>query len=201
MVHPTAESNGSDLNHDASSMEYIDGPTYSINFERKLGVELEETFLEDVASVTTHGSDGYDDVASDPPPPRGGDDSSDDASPYIEQVQAHVPPMIDLTFIDDSSYATSIPASRSIRSASTTITRHSSITIDSISKIDHAFKDSLTNDFVNRFEIYLPDHIDVNSATKLKMRLEDRLHSAYRQTFEYVSELRFQQVITSSLLS
>jgi len=77
----TMLSNGSDLNRDASSMEYVDGPTYSITFERELGVEPDEIFPEDVASVTTHGSDGYDDVASDPPPLRGGDNSSDDASP------------------------------------------------------------------------------------------------------------------------
>ena len=149
MIHPTAESNETDLVHDASSMEYVDGPTYSIDFEREVGVEPEEYLPEDVASTTTHGSAVHDNVASDPPLPRGGDDSSDDASPYIEHEQAHVPPMIDISFIDDSSYAISIPASRSFRSASTTITRHSSITIDSISKMDHEFKDSLTNDFVN----------------------------------------------------
>ena len=65
-------------------MEYVDGPTYSIDFEREVGVEPEEFLPEFVASVTTHGSADYDGVASDPPPPRGGNDSSDDASPYID---------------------------------------------------------------------------------------------------------------------
>ena len=70
MLHPTAESNGTDFVHDASSIEYMDGPIYSIDFELGVGVEPEEPFPEDVASVTTHGSADYDDVASDPPPPR-----------------------------------------------------------------------------------------------------------------------------------
>ena len=119
----------------------------------------------------TQGSGGADDVGSVPPPPQGGNESHVLAPSLGVPNEDPVPPVIDLTFHDESSSYVSVPASRSVILASTNMTRHSTVSVESIHLFNHVFKDSLIRDFVQRFRAYMPADIADDDAMRLRIRL------------------------------
>ena len=185
---PTAEIDSLSQDQDASSVEYEYGPTYSIEFVHNVGAVPQDNSQDDDASDddaaywTTSSSGGSDD-----------DDislsSSEEEELSVEATRVgvprddRVPTIVDVSSPDDSSTYASVPATRSIASVHTINTRHSSITVDSIHLINHAFKDALIREFVERYRAYIPDVISENDSNRLRIRLEDRLRSAYRLSF------------------
>ena len=135
-------------------MEYESDLTRTIDSENGVGAEIEsDTVEDDVASM--------DDAASRMITDSNADDDgvvAPVAAPAVEvpvdnqEVKDivmddpppdHVPPVINLSCPDDLSTYDCVPASRSIASDTTTLTRHSTITVDTIPLINNVFKDSL----------------------------------------------------------
>ena len=97
--------------------------------------------------------------------------------------------MINLSCPDDLSTYDCVPASRSIASDTTTLTRHSTITVDTIPLINNVFKDSLVRHYVQQFHALIPADLADADIDRLRTRLEVRLRSAYRRSFAHGEEL------------
>ena len=83
--------------------------------------------------------------------------------------------MIDLSYPDDSSTHASFSASRSIVSNTTTLTRHSAITVDTIPLINNDLMDALVRTYVQQFHALIPVDLADADINRLRTRLEVRL--------------------------
>ena len=169
---------------------YQEYPTDVEAFDRVAAVEEEKLPYDDAVSWTEYVSSG--DIESPPIVPQDVKLSSVPSdvpsvgvpsvgvpsvrSSSVSSATDSVPQVIDVsTAYDDNSSA----AIDSIMSASTTVTRHSTITTASVRYIDIAQRRELVDGYLQRFQIYT----NFDRTTREAMILEDELHAAYQESF------------------
>ena len=72
--------------------------------------------------------------------------------------------------------------------------RNSTISVETIPLINHAFNDNLIHEFVQPLHAYMPDDLNEAETTRLRIRLEVRLRRAYRNSFEHGEDYAHMQM-------